>query len=919
MIPNFGKHKTILKMALIGLIIIAVPMGLTASNFLARAALWENAHWTLATWSMTYLGYLGWRSASGDVRRVRGIMTLGLFSYAVGQILWDIQWAIGYPAFPAPSDIFYLGIAPFLIVGLISTFRSRISRADEIALNLDIAIIFLELATAIVASYGLRSSSLPILATVVLVAYPVVFLASGGAGLVGALMVRAQFRTLNSPYVLLLGLGSTGVCWVIWNSMSLDQIIPPGTTVAYGFSLAHLVVGLGVGLWDSTASASLRFDRWAKRILRVLPVVVIPLVVSIMESRFTKSSIFRGSIAICGLIVIMLAAIRQSLLLAERDRLLRREHDALERAEQELAGRKQMEKNLRETEQRYRALFEKSPISIWEEDFSQVKQRIETLRVQGVKDFQSYFKSHPEEVAECAALVKVVDVNKAALKIYHAEKKEDLLKSLREILESSRSLTTFRGELLGIANGETAMYRENIDATLTGELIDVSLSWQVAPGYENGLARVIVSIIDITERRRAEREREKLITDLETKNAEAETLRESTAIVAATLEISEAVQRILEQLKRVIPYDSASVWLYKNNKSIMLGATNLPHTDEIPEYTTSDAAEPDYPFWTENAAYILLDDIQENYPIFREPPLDYIHGWLAISLRTRGKLTGFISLDSRTPGKFTRHDAELALIFANQVSIALENARLFSELQVELGARQNLIEELENKNDELERFTYTVSHDLKSPLVTINGFLGYLEQDAASGNMERLKKDTQRIQEAVNKMQRLLNELLELSRIGRIVNVPETVPFAYLVREAMEIVQGRLNERNVEVQVQPNLPTVLVDKPRLIEVLQNLLDNAAKYMGDQPNPQVEIGQRGQQDGKPVFFVRDNGMGVAPEFHERIFGLFNKLDAKSEGTGVGLALVKRIIEVHGGRIWVESELGRGSTFLFTLPA
>jgi signal transduction histidine kinase len=168
-------------------------------------------------------------------------------------------------------------------------------------------------------------------------------------------------------------------------------------------------------------------------------------------------------------------------------------------------------------------------------------------------------------------------------------------------------------------------------------------------------------------------------------------------------------------------------------------------------------------------------------------------------------------------------------------------------------------------------------------------------------------------------MQRLLNELLELSRIGRIVNVPETVSFAHLIREAMEIVQGRLNERNVEVQVQPNLPTVLVDKPRLIEVLQNLLDNAAKYMGDQPNPQVEIGQHGQQDGKPIFFVRDNGMGVAPEFHERIFGLFNKLDAKSEGTGVGLALVKRIIEVHGGRIWVESELGRGSTFLFTLPA
>lgn len=233
--------------------------------------------------------------------------------------------------------------------------------------------------------------------------------------------------------------------------------------------------------------------------------------------------------------------------------------------------------------------------------------------------------------------------------------------------------------------------------------------------------------------------------------------------------------------------------------------------------------------------------------------------------------------------------------------------------------REKLITDLEAKNTELERFTYTVSHDLKSPLVTINGFLGYLEQDAASGNMERLKKDTQRIQEAVNKMQRLLSELLELSRIGRMMNAPQITSFDGLVRDALEIVQGRLNERNVQIHVQPNLPAVFGDKPRLVEVMQNLLDNAAKYMGDQPEPHIEIGQRGDEQGKPVFYVKDNGMGVAPEYHERIFGLFNKLDAKSEGTGVGLALVKRIIEVHEGRIWIESELGQGATFLFTLPS
>ena len=139
-----------------------------------------------------------------------------------------------------------------------------------------------------------------------------------------------------------------------------------------------------------------------------------------------------------------------------------------------------------------------------------------------------------------------------------------------------------------------------------------------------------------------------------------------------------------------------------------------------------------------------------------------------------------------------------------------------------------------------------------------------------------------------------------------------------LIQEALEIVRGRLDERDITVHIQPELPSVHGDKPRLLEVLQNLIDNAAKYMGDQPNPSIKIGQRGEENGKPIFCVCDNGIGIAPEHHERVFGLFNKLDVKTEGTGVGLALVRRIVEVHGGRIWVESALGQGTTFLFTLP-
>ncbi len=234
--------------------------------------------------------------------------------------------------------------------------------------------------------------------------------------------------------------------------------------------------------------------------------------------------------------------------------------------------------------------------------------------------------------------------------------------------------------------------------------------------------------------------------------------------------------------------------------------------------------------------------------------------------------------------------------------------------------REKLINELEEKNSELERFTYTVSHDLKSPLITIKGFLGFLEQDAANGNMARLKADTQRIADATDKMQTLLSELLELSRVGRLTNPYQFIPFEELVKEALEIVHGRLYGKNIQVHIDENLPTVYGDRQRLIEVLQNLLDNAAKFIGNTPAPRIEIGRDGSdEDGKPIFLVRDNGVGVDPVHHDRIFGLFNKLDATSEGTGIGLTLVKRIVEVHGGRIWVQSEAGKGATFFFTLPA
>ena len=231
--------------------------------------------------------------------------------------------------------------------------------------------------------------------------------------------------------------------------------------------------------------------------------------------------------------------------------------------------------------------------------------------------------------------------------------------------------------------------------------------------------------------------------------------------------------------------------------------------------------------------------------------------------------------------------------------------------------REHLITELEAKNTELEQFTYTVSHDLKSPLFTINGFLSYLERDVAAGHAERVQQDVEYVQAAVENMRQLLDDLLELSRSGRVVNPPRLLSFNELVHEVLTYSAGQITAPKVQVDVPAELPSVYGDRGRLVQVVQNLLDNAVKFLGDQPQPCIVIGAR-QHSKEIVCYVQDNGVGIDPSYHDKIFGLFERLDPHSPGTGVGLTLVKRIIEVHGGRVWVESQPGQGATFYFTLP-
>jgi PAS domain S-box-containing protein len=387
------------------------------------------------------------------------------------------------------------------------------------------------------------------------------------------------------------------------------------------------------------------------------------------------------------------------------------------------------------------------------------------------------------------------------------------------------------------------------------------------------------------------------------------------------------IERIWRGVHDEIGFDRLAIFLYDQETNTVKGSLGTDDNGNIVEEWDYERTldhekptsfmrtleQPNGLFFTDN--FSVEFDIPEGHDMYKVKDFASVAAWAG------DKPVAIITVDNHPSGRpFTSAQLEALRLFGGYAGLAIQNSHLNAALEAELDQRQNLINELENKNAELERFTYTVSHDLKSPLVTITGFLGYLEKDAMNGNAERVRSSINRIAAAAKKMQSLLNDLLELSRIGRLMNAPENIPFGEIVHEAIDRVRGRLDEVNAMIEIQRDFPIVNGDRVRLVEVVQNLVENAVKYSNPQVRLRIEIGMDGQNErGCPIFHVRDNGIGIEPQFHERIFGLFNKLDVQSEGMGIGLSLVKRIIEVHNGRIWVESEIGKGATFYFSLPA
>lgn len=253
---------------------------------------------------------------------------------------------------------------------------------------------------------------------------------------------------------------------------------------------------------------------------------------------------------------------------------------------------------------------------------------------------------------------------------------------------------------------------------------------------------------------------------------------------------------------------------------------------------------------------------------------------------------------------------------SEMILLAIEDITERKQAEEQLRA---LKDSLEQRVAELDAFTYSVSHDLKEPLRGIEAFSQFLLEDYGDRLDEQGREYLVKLANASVRMKGLIDGLLRLSRVSRESRPRTRVNAGRLLEGTIEGMQLTIDAKAATVEVEDSLPDVLADRPRIEEVFANLIGNALKF-NESGRPLVRVGVRGVEGGVATFYVQDNGIGIEPRYHERIFGMFQRLHRREdyEGTGAGLAIVKRVVEAHGGRIWVESQLGTGATFLFTLP-
>jgi len=520
-------------------------------------------------------------------------------------------------------------------------------------------------------------------------------------------------------------------------------------------------------------------------------------------------------------------------------------------------------KEIEENEENYRRLFEYSAIPIWKEDYSEIKKYFDKLKSSGTKDFRAYFESHKDEVNRLTSLIKVVEINQKSVEFFKAESKEDVIKNMLFYF-NEKSLDVFREELIILAEGGKQFECEMPIRTLTGDIKILEMHLVVVKGYENTLSNVLVSLIDITERKINE---EKLIRSREE--------------WIETFDLIPDMITILDNKNKILRANKAATEKLGTSKQNILGShcfQCVHGKQESPSYCPhalmqKDGKEHIADFYEENLGMDMLVSVT---PIFDN----------------NNNITGSIHI-------------------ARDIS---DRKRMENELK-----QKNI--ELQEINATKDKFFKIIAHDLKNPFISLLGASELLHENAYKYNSDKIAKLTKILNDSAKSGYDMLLNMLEWSRsqAGSMIFQPEKINLIEQIhKNHQNLIEHACSKKiNLSFEIAVDMQ-VYADKNMLDTILRNLVSNALKFT---PTGGEVIVSSKKENSLVIISVKDTGVGIKESDFDKLFRTdikFSNPGTEHEvGTGLGLLLCKEFVEKHGGKIWIESEVDKGSTFYFSL--
>ncbi len=554
------------------------------------------------------------------------------------------------------------------------------------------------------------------------------------------------------------------------------------------------------------------------------------------------------------------------------------------------SDRKQAEETLHTAEENYRTIFEQAPVGI--------------------------FQSTPQG--------RFRQVNSAMAQIYGYDSPKEMIIGITSIVDQIYVNSSTRQEFQNILveHGEVRDYF-NENYRKDGSHIWTQTTARVIKDTDGNILYYEGFITDVTERKRAEEEIRHHLNQLMALNKTALQLQKLQSPQTLAGEIISSLEIILnytygavllidESGERLMPYALSA---QKQDASFVKQDKRYieSHDIRVGKGITGWVAQ--------SGQSVRLGDVRqdERYLGIR----DDIRSELCVPLKAGKQVIGVINIESTQINAYSESDEHVLETVAAQISIAIQNARLFEQVQEQTAELERRVLErtaqLQSANKELESFSYSVSHDLRAPLRAISGFSEIIARRHRASLNEEGQHYFDNIIQASERMGRLIDDLLTYSRLGRAGVRLESVSLTAMFADIAKDLKGYIDELHGTISIAEDLPAVTSDRTLLNQIFTNLLENAFKYHKENVTPQIIIDWQ-NDDEDVILRISDNGIGIPAEYQDKIFDIFQRLHSEEEypGTGVGLATVKKSVELLGGRVWVESKVGEGSIFSVRLP-